>query len=129
MFHPEHIKDGVVQHTAVSLDDLKMRGFSVNRGQHVTRGIIQSGIDEFLGRDARREFVGIACFKASTIREFRSNGSQEFVVIDAAESENTGHAAIYAANPSIPNSKARQLRSLLSPLLSSTVSLEQALGM
>ena len=132
IFYSDDIVDGVVQNTAISLDDLRERGYSVNRQHYVSRGVIESGIAKYLQKPFNgipREYLGIACFKTSTVRDIVSNDSQAFVVIDAAEPDNPGHAAIYAANPSIPDSKARQLRSLLFPLLCSPVSLEQALSM
>ena len=132
MFYPDHIVEGQLTNTAISLADLRERGFSVNRRQHITRGFIESDIDRFLERNLHgtpREFVGIACFKTSTVREMKSDESRAFVVIDTALPDNPGHASVYAANPTISRGRLRQLRDMLFPLLCSPVSVDQALSM
>ena len=133
VFFPDDFINGEIVNTSVSLDDLRFYGYSVNRQRYVTRDVIESGIDRYLEtprEGVERESLGIACFKTSTIREMEDpNGSQAFVVIDTALTENPAHASIYAANPSISKGQTRRLRKLLFPLLDNPVSVDQALAM
>lgn len=132
VFYPDHFVGGKVVKTAISLDDLSARGFSVNRQQHVTREVIESGIDKYLENDFQgtpREFVGIACFTSSKVRDFKREDSQAFVVIDTALSCNRSHASVYAADPTLSRGQLRRLRDMLLPLLHNPVSVDQAMSM
>jgi hypothetical protein len=44
MFNPEHVRDGKVIERAVSVDDLRIRGFSVHRMKHVNPAMIKAAI-------------------------------------------------------------------------------------
>ena len=41
IFYPEHIVDNIVQPSAIALDDLRPRGFSVDRRQYAQQDIMQ----------------------------------------------------------------------------------------
>ena len=132
VFYPDHFRDGKVVKTAISLEDLRARGFSVNRQQHVNREVIESGIDKYLENDFQgtpRKFVGIACFTSSEVRDFKRDDSRAFVVIDTALPCNRGHASVYAANPTVSRGQLRRLRDMLLPLLRNPVSVDQVLSM
>jgi hypothetical protein len=49
-FHPEHIVNNVVIETAIALEDLQSRGFSVDRRQYARRDITQQTIDRQMAR-------------------------------------------------------------------------------
>ena len=42
VFNPDHVKDGQVQPSAISLKDLQERGFSVNRTKYVTQEFVEA---------------------------------------------------------------------------------------
>jgi len=130
LFNPQHIDDGgQVLVTAISLKDLRHRGFSVNRIRYVSRDFIKSSVGERLsrprhGRPWRDE--GVAKFATRQIRQIQTQGEQAFVVIDTALPENPGHASIYVTKPQMGEAYARELRKLLLPLLQDRMSIEQA---
>lgn len=129
MINPDHVVDGKVRSAAISLRDLKERGFSVNRLDHVTRGFVERTIGQRLARPfqgANRVSEGVAIFAAQAVREIRDNGKQMFVVIDTATESNTGHASIYLSDIRVNESRARGMRSRLLPLLENRLSVAEA---
>ena len=129
MLNPDHVVGGEVRPTAVSLRDLKERGFSVNRMDHVTRVFIDRAINQRLTRPFQgmsRVSEGVARFTTGAVREIRDNGNQGFVVIDAATESSRGHASIYLSDVQVNDSHARGLRSRLLPLLENRMSVAEA---
>ena len=63
---------------------------------------------------------------ALDVRKIRVDDQQALVVIDTAQDDNRGHASIYAAAPEKGKSHARELRSLLLPLLQERITVEEA---
>ncbi len=130
LFNPQHIDDnGQVLVTAISLQDLRHRGFSVNRIKYVSPDFIKSSVRKRLsrprhGRPWRDE--GVAKFEARRIRRIQTQGERAFVVIDTALPENPGHASIYVTKPEKGEAYARELRNLLKPFLQDRMSIEQA---
>ena len=120
MFNPQHIKDGEVVVTAVSLTELRSAGFSVHRKTYVSLAFVRGAIEERLSRPRKGapwKDEGVAEIGAQEVRGIRGTGERLFVVIDTALPDNPGHASIYAAKPEKGDSHARRLRSLLIPLL------------
>ena len=129
LFNPDHVKDGKVLVTAISLTDLRSRGFSVHRLAHVSQELVQSLIDNFLSRLAegqKRKFEGVARLEAHTVREISEDGKQVFVIIDTAKLCNVGHASIYLSNAPSSEGRARKLRDRLLPLLQERTSVDEA---
>ena len=129
ILNPDHVVDGKVQSSAIPLKDLKERGFSVHRLDHVTRKFVEDSINEKLTRASQgRERVseGVARFTARTVREISDNGSQVFVVIDTSMKSNRGHASIYLSDIEMKNSLARSMRNKLLPLLENRISVADA---
>ena len=129
LFNPQHIDDdGQVLVTAISLKDLRQRGFSVNRIKYVSPDFIKSSVKERLSRPRREpwRYVGAAKFEARGIRQIQAQGERAFVVIDTALSENPGHASIYVGKSEKGEAYARELRNLLKPFLQHRMSIEQA---
>ncbi len=132
MFNPDHVRDGQVQPSAISLKDLQERGFSVNRLWYVTQEFVEDAISRTLTRTFQgspRESEGVAYFQARAIRDIWDNSTQVFVVIDTAFSENRGHASIYLANLDVKPSHARRMREKLLPLLHGRVSVAEAFAL
>ena len=129
VFNPDHVKDGQVQPSAISLKDLQERGFSVNRVRYVTQEFIEGAIRRTLARTfhgATRESEGVACFQAREVRDIHDDDAQVFVVIDTAFPDNRGHASIYIADPEMKPSQARRMRGKLLPLLHDRISVAEA---
>ena len=129
ILNPDHMVAGEIQSSAISLADLRERGFSVHRLEYVTRKFIEDGINHRLVRPfqgQRRMSEGVARLTARAVREIRDNGNQAFVVIDTATWSNWGHASIYLSNIGLKESLARGLRNRLLPLLESRVSVAEA---
>lgn len=118
MFQPEHIVDGKVIVTAIALEDLKDRGFSIDRFSCACRTKLESIINQQMTKKPdRRQACTIARFLCHHVREIHtSEGERAFLVIDTACHCHISHASIYAARP---HGKAylRQLRGLLVPIL------------
>ena len=118
IFNPQHIKDGVLLERAVSLEDLRSKGFSVHRKEYVTEEFIRAMIDERLLRprkEAPWEAEGVATIETSKVRQVCVDDERAFVVIDTANEDNRGHASIYAAK--CDEAHARELRKHLLPFL------------
>lgn len=129
MFNPHHVVDGELLITAISIDDLRANGFSVHRMHHVTPELVKASMAERClkprkGRPWRNE--GVARLQTRAVRYLRLNGARAFVVIDIAHESNPGHASIYAAHAGIDKAHARELQSLLLPLLQERMSVEDA---
>ena len=129
MFNPQHVKDGELLVTAISLKDLRFRGFSVHRMDYVTAESVNASIRERLSKPRTGtpwKDEGVARLQASVVRAFYLDDQQVFVVIDTAREDNRGHASIYVAASGKGEAHARKLRSLLLPLLQKRTSVEQA---
>ena len=129
MFNPHHVKDGKILETAISLDDLLTRGFSVHRIMYVTREFVKKSMKERFSRPRRGpawKDEGVARLQTSAVRRLRIDKQQALVVIDTADANNRGHASIYAAAPTKGKAHARELRSLLLPLLQERMSVDRA---
>lgn len=131
IFNPEHIKDGNLQLTAISLKDLRLRGFSVHRMEYVPAERIKASIETRLSIKRNNEpwkNEGVAKFQALKVRQIKLDDQQLFVVIDTALKDNPGHASIFAAQTGKPDSYMRELRSLLLPLLETRTAVDEAFG-
>jgi hypothetical protein len=129
MLNPDHVVDDEIQPTAISLTDLRERGFSVHRMGYVTWELVEISINEKLARPFQgkpRASEGVARFTAREVREIQYNGNQAFVVVDTATELNPGHASIYLANIDVHPSLARGMRDKLRPLLNRQISLTEA---
>ena len=129
LFNPDHVVDGSLIDRAISLRDLKQCGFSVHRLQYAELEVVRRVNDKILSRTfdgQTRAFEGVAKLRVHAVRGVSINGARAFVVIDTALRCNASHASIYAADGSAKNSRLRELRSLLLPLLQERTSLEEA---
>ena len=131
MFNPQHVKDGEVVVTAVSLTELRSTGFSVHRKEYVSLEFVRKALEWRLlkprkGTPWKNE--GVAEILTGDVRRIRRDEESLFVIIDTAVSENPGHASIYAAIPELRDPEARKLRLLLLPLLQNRKLVEQVFG-
>jgi hypothetical protein len=124
-FDPEHMKDGSIGPAAVSLNDLKERGFSVDRQVFIKRRVIENRArDQMAKMPAKRQEALMSSFTCGDVRALEDgDNNRAFIVVDTAEPHNDAHASIYSAYPR-SNGQLRKIRSLLLPLLQSYVLLE-----
>ena len=128
MFNPSHVDEtGKLVVTAISLQDLRSKGFSVNRMKYVSAEFVLRAIEERLSRKGGAwKDEGVAKFGAEDVRNIFVNGERALVIIDTALADNPGHASLYATHPNKGDAHARKLRSLLLPLLQNRMSVEEA---
>ena len=129
LFNPQHVRNGELRPAAISAKELISKGFSVHRMKHVTAEFVKASIEERLSRPRKGEpwkDEGAAKLKALEVRQIRFDDCQAFVVIDTAESDNRGHASIYAATPGKGESHAREIRDLLLPFLEKRIPVDEA---
>lgn len=128
IFDPDHIRDGQLLERAISVNDLRKRGFSVHRIKFVTPQFIKASIESRITGPRRADWrsEGVAMLIARVIREIMAEAEQAFVVIDTASRRNPGHASIYVARPDKGEIHARELRSMLLPYLEERMSVDEA---
>lgn len=125
-YHPEHKnEEGNIVPAAVSLDDLKERGFSVDRQMFAKRQVIADRArNQMANRPDKRQEALMSSFACGEVRALADNdNNRAFIVIDTAEAHNDAHASIYSAFPR-SSGQLRKMRSLLLPLLQRYVLLE-----
>jgi hypothetical protein len=125
IFSPEHIVDNIVQPSAIALEDLRSRGFSVDRRQYAQQDIMQQNVDNLRRRQQEvRQVEYVAQFPCGTVRDIQNdNVERAFIVIDTAHERNRAHASIYSARPRT-DAHLRRLRNQLLVLLETRCNLE-----
>lgn len=127
--HPEHVdKDGKVLPAAISSEDLKSRGFSVERKSYCNVDNIKNLIDKQIKNSPeKRKFAEIAYFGCGLVRQFyfsADSSIRSFVVIDQALVDNNAHASIYSAIPDATKSHIKKVKQQLLPLLETRYSID-----
>ena len=124
LYSPQHTDDGGgddLTERAMPVTELIKTGVSVHRMQHVGAHQIQQLIDERIAAaETSRRSLGVARLHSATVRRLRLSGEPEtrqFVVTDTGTLERPWHASIFAAMENAKQSRGRQLRKLLLPLL------------
>jgi hypothetical protein len=99
IFYPEHVVNGNVIATAISLDDLSDRGFSIDRRTYASRSIIEQRINfQTEKMPEERQESTISKFRCGAVRKLRSEDRRRAcIVVDTALPENPAHASIYSA--------------------------------
>ena len=97
LYTPEHVVDKEVIESAISLDDLKCRGLSLDRIDFAKKDIIQERIDaQIINSPAKRKEASLAKFCCSDIRSIVNEEElQQNLVIDDARKDNIAHASIF----------------------------------
>lgn len=129
LFNPQHVRNGELLPTAISLQDLRSRGFSVHRMKYVLTEFVKASMEKRLSRPRKGEpwkNKGVAKLKTLEVRQLRVDDCQAFVVIDTAQQNNRSHASIYAAASGKGDAQARELRRLLLPLLQKRMPVDKA---
>src|SRR5437867_10783379 len=125
IFYPEHIVDNIVQPSAIALDDLRSRGFSVDRRPYIQQDILQQNVANLRNRQQEVRQVGyIAQLEGRAVRNIQDNNAERaFIVIDTAHEKNIAHASIYSARPRT-DAHLRRLRNRLLVLLETRCNLD-----
>lgn len=119
IYAPEHIRNGSVIESAIALEDLKERGFSLDRASYVDDAVIQQRIAAQTDRKPdQRQSNFIAQFECVSVRNISDESNEQaFIVIDTAQDDNLAHASLYSANANLGRGGLRKLRDKLLPLL------------
>ena len=130
---PDHVVDGVLQETAVPLDDLskRERGYSVERRKYTSRQRCQSVADGWVAKKPEiRAEAGFSVFRCVDVRSISLDGKQALRVYDSPvnDHDGRGHASIYADGAISGRSKLRKLRNELLKLMLPLCSLDDVFG-
>lgn len=103
LHQPEHILDGEVIESSVPLEDLKSRGFSVDRRAYVNLTLLSERVAEQVRRDPpNREASFSSELLCERLREILSEDKRDFLIVDEIDEKkepvNSAHASIYSAN-------------------------------
>jgi hypothetical protein len=125
---PDHIEPGGgLKSAAISLDDLRFRGWSVDRKRYTSLRQLRLFHSRWAARKPQvRQFLVIPVL-VSEIRIDR-NGLQDFVVTDAAQCSKPCHANVLSSVPKLKDSEVRKLRDELIKRLPRYVKAEDVFG-
>ena len=118
--------------TAVSLDDLKDRGFSVDRPILTPLSVLTHRVDsQRANKPDVREFPKYSQLFYAKLREDRDSAGQDYFDVQSSpisktedEPANPGHASIYSADKSLGRGGLRKVRTELIKHLNNIVDLE-----
>jgi hypothetical protein len=123
IYAPEHIKDGLVIESAISLEDLSTRGFSLDREMYKDDALIELRIvDQTQKSPDKRQSSSVSEFLCGDARGISTSlpeqtNERAFIIIDDAQDDNQAHASLYSAQDGLKRGALKKLRALLLPLL------------
>lgn len=121
IFSPEHIVDGLVIESAISLEDLSIRGFSLDRETYKDDAVIQRRIVNQLEKNPdQRQSSFISKFRCGDARAISAPDQaieRAFIIIDDAQDDNMAHASLFSAQDGLKRGALKKLRTFLLPLL------------
>lgn len=122
-YHPEHVEGGMILTRAIPSEDLKERGFSVDRKGKVSRSVLRSRAENQMKNrpDLRKEAM-ISPFNCGDVRAITYEGTRALIVIDTATPDNPAHASIYSLYGG--DGRLKKIKTLLLPLLQNHMPLE-----
>lgn len=117
-FSTDHIKDGKVVPTAIAIDDLKKRGYSLDREHMADVGAIgKRAADQSAKQPVGREAPYLSRFPCGPVcKEVDTEGTPAFKVEASPRDDNEAHAHILSAIQR-GDGTLRKLRNLLLPHL------------
>lgn len=117
-FAPEHFVGGEFQPTAVSLADLRERGFSVDRTSITTKDVVMQRVEDQSARaPAKREVPVYSLLQCGEVRAEADEHRPLFDVEASPMDDNPGHASIYSSDRTLTDSQLRRLRIRLIALM------------
>ena len=117
-FNPEHMRDGKIGPVAITVEDITVRGMSVDREKYVKHQILSEKAKDMMNRgEGSRKQALISSLSCKDIRDLTDeNSKRAFIVIDTAEPENNAHASVYSAYVR-GRGQVRKIRKLLLELM------------
>lgn len=107
---PDHLEPGGgLRSAAISLDDLRSRGWSVDRKKYTSLRQLKLFHSRWAKRRPQIEQFLVIPILVSTLRLTR-DGHQDFVVTDTATCKKPFHASVLVSSPKLKESEARKLR-------------------
>ena len=123
-FSPEHIHNGEVVPTAISLSDLRERGFSLDRESIVnTEIIVTRAENQSVKKPENRAEPFLSRFECCPVRKLKHEDKPAFEVKESPMDENHAHAHILSAQK-LGDGSLRKLRNQLIPHLQGLVALD-----
>lgn len=124
---PDHLdSSGRLAIAAISLADIRHRGWSVERRQFTTLTRVKSFQAKWKNRKPSVRRFYVILLRAGEIRQPDSiTSAQDFVIVDAAVWRNPGHAAVLLSRD-LPESAARRLRNELLKRLPAHIDVHKA---
>ncbi|MBD1995096.1 hypothetical protein H6G00_00440 [Leptolyngbya sp. FACHB-541] len=123
-FSPEHIQDGEFVPTAISLSDLKERGYSLDREAFVERHLIVDRAEaQSMRLPEKRKESYLSRFECGPVRCLKHEGETAFEVKESPRHDNPAHAHILSAQR-LGDGALRKLRNYLLPYLKPPVLLD-----
>jgi hypothetical protein len=112
---PDHLlESGHLRSAAITLDDIRFRGWSVDRRKFTSTKRLKLFHQDWKKRQPKIERFYVLPVQASVIRFNAVSQHQEFVVTDAAECNKPCHAAVFlASTEKHSQSQLRQFRNEL----------------
>lgn len=123
-FSPEHILNGEVVPAAISLSDLRERGYSLDREAFVEqRLIVDRASAQRMRSPAKRKEPYLSRFECGPVRCLQDEGQIAFEVKESPTCDNPAHAHILSAQ-TLGDGALRKLRNHLLPYLNPPVRLD-----
>jgi hypothetical protein len=124
-FSPEHLLNGELVPTAISISDLKERGFSVDREQIVDADqIVARALAQQQRVPEKRETSYLSRFECIAVQRIQYENDIAFVIIASPTDDNPAHAHILSAQK-LGNGGLRKLRNQLLHELQTLIPLSQ----
>ncbi|UJJ30246.1 hypothetical protein [Halopseudomonas maritima] len=126
-FAPEHFVDGEYQQSAISLEDLKIRGVSVDRtGLTKKEVVLERVASQAARRPDEREMPVYSLLRCSAVRDATNPAGDPFFDVEPARVRgNDGHALIFSKDRTLGKGGMRKVRDeLLSQMTATLTTLE-----
>lgn len=98
VFTPIHVDEETGEVNAAAFNDVKDKGLSINRLEHITKsGLVQKGYEKAAADKAigkKREFLGVIETLCSSVRSIYTANQRAFCVVDTALIHDSSHADV-----------------------------------
>lgn len=97
-YHPQDIDEkGKIAPKAITTEDLKERGFSVDRLEYCQKQLIENRAKNQSAKlPEKRQKSLISIFRCSSVRRIKKDDNERaFIILDTAEQKNIAHASVY----------------------------------
>lgn len=128
-YHPDHVDElGNIKSSAISSEDLKTRGVSVDRKNYANKNYIATNIENSIVRKEGRNLSGFGLIKHESVLNINDTNNKSALHVKADPIQNNpAHALILAKNSYLP-SELKKLRKALIDELAFVKTLDEALA-